>query len=309
MGITKDPKECSTSAPDGCIFARRKLSFVPFRTLTVPITVHSACVGVPCGADSTCNALGRCVPAEVDMRQCISSTGCALPDDENGDQQEKCPDPANPLQPCTGPVATLALDDCSAADGVSGNTGSVKGTPTATTGRDNAANGACFFTKSQYVSIDNPETGSPHYTASAWVKVDAANHSGFASVLSRRTSSPTYAGYNLFTRRLNDTTQRWAVYHAPTVTGAGNPWSVVSFDQAIDDAWHHVAMSYDGTILILYVDGVERSRTTTTYNFLPDTPFVVGMAEGGYYFPGAVDDVRVFNRALPADEVAALAAK
>jgi len=79
MGITKDPRACRVEAPDGCIFARRRLSFVEHRTLTVPMNLYASCIGVPCGADSTCNALGQCVAAEVDPAECVSPEGCALP--------------------------------------------------------------------------------------------------------------------------------------------------------------------------------------------------------------------------------------
>ena len=77
MGVTKDPRSCSIDAPDGCIFARRKLSFVPYRTLTLPMSVRSACIGIACSDDTTCNALGQCVSAEVRPEDCASPGGCS----------------------------------------------------------------------------------------------------------------------------------------------------------------------------------------------------------------------------------------
>jgi hypothetical protein len=82
MGITKDPKNCTLEEPDGCVFSRRKLAFVPYRTLTLPVTVRTACIGIPCSEDTTCNALGQCVPAEVNPNDCIAPGGCILPGDE-----------------------------------------------------------------------------------------------------------------------------------------------------------------------------------------------------------------------------------
>jgi hypothetical protein len=52
MCITKDPRACTIDAPDGCIFVRRKLGFVEHRTLTVPVTVYSTCIGIPCTPDA-----------------------------------------------------------------------------------------------------------------------------------------------------------------------------------------------------------------------------------------------------------------
>ncbi|HVJ88624.1 MAG TPA: fibrinogen-like YCDxxxxGGGW domain-containing protein [Labilithrix sp.] len=79
MGIGKDPRTCTVESPQGCVFARRKLAFVPHRTLTLPINVYSACVGVPCGEDTTCSALGECIPASIDTDDCASTAGCFLP--------------------------------------------------------------------------------------------------------------------------------------------------------------------------------------------------------------------------------------
>jgi hypothetical protein len=78
MGITRDPNACTIDSPAGCIFARRSLSFLQHRTLTLPIQLYATCIGVPCTADTTCNALGKCVPAAVDPTSCEAPDGCVL---------------------------------------------------------------------------------------------------------------------------------------------------------------------------------------------------------------------------------------
>jgi hypothetical protein len=53
-----------TKAPDrstGCIVARRRVSFRPHQSLSLPIKLDSSCIGVPCGLDATCD-LGVCTP-------------------------------------------------------------------------------------------------------------------------------------------------------------------------------------------------------------------------------------------------------
>lgn len=77
-----------------------------------------------------------------------------------------------------------------------------------------------------------------------------------------------------------------------------------------DGAWTHVAGTYDGASMRIYVDG-EHLGT----NDSPSRP--IGVSSGpsrigdyigdGYGFSGAIDDVRVYNRALSSDEVAELA--
>ncbi|HEY8078332.1 MAG TPA: hypothetical protein VIF62_29590 [Labilithrix sp.] len=82
MGVTRDPHDCSIAQPDGCIFARRTLSYVPHRALQLPLELYARCVGVPCDASTTCNFLGECVPAAVDPSSCDSPNGCSAPGDQ-----------------------------------------------------------------------------------------------------------------------------------------------------------------------------------------------------------------------------------
>lgn len=87
-----------------------------------------------------------------------------------------------------------------------------------------------------------------------------------------------------------------------------------------DGRWHHVAATYDGTTRRLYIDGVEEMQkpakqpgpilksswdlcignNVMTYE---DTDAGVGEFQG---FDGLIDEVRIYNRALNADEIRAL---
>jgi len=81
MGLRgKRAAECTDEGDaQGCIVARRKLSFVPHARLRVPVVMYLACEGVKCDQDSTCSHLGQCVPAQVDPQACANAEGCALP--------------------------------------------------------------------------------------------------------------------------------------------------------------------------------------------------------------------------------------
>jgi hypothetical protein len=79
MGVTRPPSKCRLEAPDGCIVARRHTSFVNHKTLTLPVTLYAACLGVRCDENSTCSAIGTCVPADVPPEACSSEDGCLLP--------------------------------------------------------------------------------------------------------------------------------------------------------------------------------------------------------------------------------------
>jgi hypothetical protein len=69
------------------------------------------------------------------------------------------------------------------------------------------------------------------------------------------------------------------------------------------NVWKHVAMTYDGTTVRLYVDGVLASSATGTHG-TNNNPLVFGQwSLGTEYWNGLIDEVRVYTRALTATEV------
>ncbi len=77
-----------------------------------------------------------------------------------------------------------------------------------------------------------------------------------------------------------------------------------------DDTWHHVALTYCGKAVTLYIDGKKEAEEK------PAAPLAtsehdlwIGARPEGVCATGVLDEVRYYNRALPAAEVAALAGK
>jgi len=75
-------------------------------------------------------------------------------------------------------------------------------------------------------------------------------------------------------------------------------------------AWHHLAGTYDGSLISLYVDGQLAAQQSAS-GLLPTTSD--GLAVGGrpsgsllYQFNGVIDEVRVYGRALSAGEIVQL---
>jgi uncharacterized repeat protein (TIGR02543 family) len=71
------------------------------------------------------------------------------------------------------------------------------------------------------------------------------------------------------------------------------------------NAWTHLAATYDGAILRLYVNGTPVGTRTTTQTMLSSTsPLRLGgNSVWGEYFQGRIDEVRIYNRALSQIEV------
>jgi hypothetical protein len=75
--------------------------------------------------------------------------------------------------------------------------------------------------------------------------------------------------------------------------------SIPSFNQ-----WFHTAMTYDGTTMKVYLNGALNGSTQFSGTIEQSTQSLrLGQGIGNEYFPGKIDDVRIYNRALSATEV------
>ncbi len=81
LGLHRRARDCMAPRYDGCIVARRRLRYTPHERLHLPINLYLRCEGVPCDADTTCNALGTCVTAQVDPDSCSGPEGCRISGD------------------------------------------------------------------------------------------------------------------------------------------------------------------------------------------------------------------------------------
>jgi hypothetical protein len=71
------------------------------------------------------------------------------------------------------------------------------------------------------------------------------------------------------------------------------------------NTWSHLAATYDGTTLRLYVNGVQvSSRAQTGAIAVSTNPLQIGGDTFyGQYFLGRIDEIRVYNRALSAAQI------
>ena len=69
--------------------------------------------------------------------------------------------------------------------------------------------------------------------------------------------------------------------------------------------WHHVAVSWEAGLVAMYVDGVRDAQIAGDLTWGGEQDLVVGSNSAGTmaFFPGSIDEVIIFNRALSPDEV------
>ena len=75
----------------------------------------------------------------------------------------------------------------------------------------------------------------------------------------------------------------------------------------VDLEWHHLAATFDGTTACFYGDGLLLGFAVPTVTINTRAHVNVGKrADNTKYFPGEIDDVRIYDRALTAEDVAGL---
>ncbi|MFN6463805.1 MAG: DUF4347 domain-containing protein [Nostoc sp. DedVER02] len=142
-------------------------------------------------------------------------------------------------------------------------------------------------------------------TVSAWVRPDG-QPVGFKSVVNRQIGTllhpdQFFLGFGI---RNQVTTYKWEI---GTASSEGNIYT----GSPIGDSWAHLVGTYDGSMLRLYVNGVEIGSNPYKDSIPGDyNPVTIGAAENAEEgtplsdsFKGLVDEVRIYNRALSATEV------
>ena len=128
-----------------------------------------------------------------------------------------------------------------------------------------------------------------------------------AAVVARMDQRRRERGYNLYW-------QRGLVHFQLMNAVPDNMITLVSAAPVPANRWHHVLATYDGSGKAagakVYLDGKPLAMTVTkdalTRTIVANVPMQIGARYGHQKFVGRIDDVRVYNRALAADEVAEL---
>ena len=207
----------------------------------------------------------------------------------------------------SGPIGSWPLSEGSGgltAD-ASGNgfNGSLSGSPAWIAGR--VGPGLLLDGVDDYVAVPHAPWLNPFpLTVTTWVRTTAT---GLHGIINKYLPG-SFNGYQIFTNGGN--LCAWYFRDA-----ANFVWDATSCTLAApgynDGQWHHVALVVDAAGGRLYVDGAQKSSRawTGTAGAVSTT---AELALGRYpstatpYFPGALDEVRAYNRALSAAEITGL---
>ncbi|NUR70718.1 MAG: hypothetical protein HOU81_07840 [Hamadaea sp.] len=144
--------------------------------------------------------------------------------------------------------------------------------------------------------------GAAAATIATWVRIDTL------TTWSRLFDFGSSTSVNMFlTPRSSSGTARFAI----TTSGSGGEQRINAPAALPTGAWTHVAVTLNGSVGILYVNGAEVARSTgltlTPASLGSTTANRIGRSQyADPYLDGAVDGLRLYSRALSASEIAAL---
>jgi hypothetical protein len=184
-----------------------------------------------------------------------------------------------------------------------GNIGTTASTTWVTTGKFggalsfNGTNSLVNITDSNSLDLTNG------MTLEAWV--NPSNLTGWKTFLTKENSTNNLA-YSL---SANNNTSGAANQRPVSRIRIGTVTQTVTGTTKLAlNTWAHVATTYDGATLRLYVNSVQVSSLAVTGNMAATTNLLrIGgsPALGAQYFTGLIDEVRIYNRALTAAEIQA----
>ncbi len=173
--------------------------------------------------------------------------------------------------------------------------------------RNGVRNGALWFDGARSAVNLGSALQPARFSVSAWVRPDATDR-----VMVIVSKIRNLAGHYQKNLELRLDPGGRLFLHVPS----GQAWEAVTGVRAVPAGrWTHVAATYDGARAQLYVDGVrdgpplavryEQSQTDTWIGARPESGGADGRTPAGptFFFLGAIDDVRVWDRPLSDAEV------
>ncbi|MDC0188393.1 Ig-like domain-containing protein [bacterium] len=168
----------------------------------------------------------------------------------------------------------------------------VYGNTSLTSGRDNSSNSAYYFDgNGDYLEYNTSIPSLSRYTITLWAKPDSTG-----------TYEAMFASYNDASFGFQIDLDSSNNFHIRKASSSGGN---ITLNSATLGSWTFIAFTYDGTESKCYINSespVSDSGGTNEFNL-----FRMGRnRNGNTYFKGSIDELRIYNRALSANEIQAI---
>jgi hypothetical protein len=153
-------------------------------------------------------------------------------------------------------------------------------------------NAASLNGSTQYINLGNPTIlqAFSALTISAWINATALATNDYNMIFYKDSSSYYLSMYNKKLRFRSDNLSTTIISGATTLSTA---------------TWYHVAVTYDGAKVTLYLNGMIDGSAAATGAITDNgiNASIGAFSTNSLFFNGKIDDVRVFNRALSQTEI------
>jgi glucose/arabinose dehydrogenase len=161
-----------------------------------------------------------------------------------------------------------------------------------------------YGSKQQFFTVLNKNYIDPHvFSVSFWIKQDRGNFVN-SSVISHVNSSKTAGWYVQSNTKNLDSTIQFSV--------ANSDGKIFSASAPLDtEVFQNIVGVFDGNAVKIYSNGflVDMVAFSGDYNADPDVPLNIGLNsyDYGHVWNGAIDEVRLYDKAVSQDEIQGLA--
>lgn len=150
-----------------------------------------------------------------------------------------------------------------------------------------------FDGSNDYINFEDNNSLSGTFSVETWIKPNSINGS-IQTILSKRAANDLTNGYDL--RLVNNT-----ISFRPDGLN-------ISYTGITSNRWYHVAVTYNGTVYRLYVDGILRNSAAGSVPTANSNDMLLGATSRTngtplYYFNGWMDEVRFWNTALSIEQI------
>src|SRR6185503_16566628 len=195
-----------------------------------------------------------------------------------------------------------------ALDSVDGNDGELENGATFAPGKAGMA--FSFDGVDDQVTVPHDTSLNPRVqmTISAWINISSLGH---GRPIAQMRTTQGFGGYTFETTGYPygpDGGLQWVIAVRGNLTVMQTPAHVIQIGM-----WHHVAATYDGTTMRIFVDGVQKASTVLPGVIdvppaPPDNdspPFVIGrnVVIQSFAFHGFIDELAIYGRALTGEQI------
>ncbi|MGD9563546.1 MAG: LamG-like jellyroll fold domain-containing protein [Pyrinomonadaceae bacterium] len=170
--------------------------------------------------------------------------------------------------------------------------------------------GQAFDSTAAIVDVpDDPTLNQQTLTIEGWVTANNYDCVGCATHFASKSGSNGTFGWEFGTNR--DSITGFAGGLRFTLNGAAGGADLLDGTDITDGLFHHVAATYDGSDMRIYLDGIliAQKSLATAVSYQPNSPLRIGRRQettNGQPHQGLIDELTYYDRALSQAEIAAI---